>query len=278
MPSDKRLKRNRAAASLSQTTGPDRASPTILVTNDDGVMAPGLLALKIAFEQVARVIVIAPDRNWSAAGHTKTLHRPLAVRQVALADGTPAFATDGAPSDCVALASLGFISEPVDLVVSGVNHGPNVGDDVTYSGTVAAAMEGSISGIPSIAVSLDDYDSAAPHFAEAAAFARELAQRALERRIASDVILNVNVPNRPNAARLPVQITRLGKRIYRDVLEERADPTNGTLFWIGGERPTGEPTEGTDIRALSDGCISVTPIHLDLTNHRLLKELQTWGL
>jgi 5'-nucleotidase len=250
----------------------------ILVTNDDGVDAPGLLALKLALQPLGNTIVIAPDHNWSAAGHTKTLFRPLTIRGVHLADGSPAMCTDGAPSDCVALATLGYIPQTLDLIVAGVNHGPNLGDDITYSGTVAAAMEGSLAGIPSMAISLDDYDSAAPHYETAAAVAALLARTLFARGLDSDVLLNVNVPNVPLDEIAEVRITRLGKRIYRDVLVEKPDAANGSVYWIGGDRPTGVPDEGTDIRALAECVVSVTPIHLDLTDHSTIQRLEGWRL
>jgi 5'-nucleotidase len=252
--------------------------PTVLITNDDGVNAPGLLALGQALASIARVIVLAPDRNWSAAGHTKTLHRPLSVHTVQLADGSPAFCTDGAPSDCVALATLGFVKQNIDVVVAGINHGPNLGDDITYSGTVAAAMEGSLAHIPSIAVSLDVCDSAEAHYETAASFTAGLVRRVLSDHLEHDVLLNVNVPNLTMADITGVSITRLGKRIYRDVLEERPDSARGSSYWIGGDAPTGLREDGTDIQAVAEGRISVTPIHLDLTCYRIIHRLENWEL
>jgi 5'-nucleotidase len=254
------------------------AIPTVLITNDDGVDAPGLLALKQALASIAQVIVIAPDHNWSAAGHTKTLYRPLSLRKVQLADGSPAYCTDGAPSDCVALATLGFVKAKIDAVIAGINHGPNLGDDITYSGTVAAAMEGSLAHIPSIAVSLDVYGSTEAHYETAASFAANLVRRVLNDQLEPDVLLNVNVPNLAKSEIKGVRITRLGKRIYRDVLEERSDPNHGSVYWIGGDRPTGLEEDGTDIQAVAQGRISVTPIHLDLTCHRIIRRLEKWEL
>ncbi len=252
--------------------------PAVLITNDDGVDAPGLLALKQALVAIARVIVIAPDRNWSAAGHTKTLTRPLSVREVQLADGSSAYCTDGAPSDCVALATLGFVKDRIDAVIAGINHGPNLGDDITYSGTVAAAMEGSLAHIPSVAISLDVYGTTEAHYETAARFAADVVRRVLADHLEPDVLLNVNVPNLPADAIGGVTITRLGKRIYRDVLEERPDPNHGHVFWIGGEPPTGLEEDGTDIQAVAQRRISVTPIHLDLTCHRIIRRLESWEL
>lgn len=248
----------------------------ILVTNDDGVDSPGLLLLTRALERVGSVFVVAPERNWSAAGHTKTLDKPLRVVRTRLADGHEALATDGTPSDSVALALLGVLADRPDVVVSGINKGPNLGGDITYSGTVAAAMEAVMNGIPGIAVSLDAY--ADWDFAFAADLAARLAEEVVRRRLEADVLLNVNVPAVPREEVRGVKITRLGQRIYRDVLLERQDPRGQTYYWIGGEMPTGQADEGTDVKAVADGYVSITPIHLDLTNHGLLRELEGWNL
>jgi len=248
----------------------------ILVTNDDGLEAGGLLALKNALSAVGRVTVMAPDHNWSASGHVKTLHKPLRVNEVRLADGTPAFATSGAPSDCVALACLGFIQEPIDLVVSGINQGYNLGHDVTYSGTVTAAMEGVISGIPSIAVSLGwrpemDYECAAR-------FAARLAPRVLEAGLPPYTLLNVNVPNLPQDQIKGVRITRQGLRKYRDELVKRLDPRGRPYYWIAGEPSSEMEEEDTDVWAVENGYISVTPLQLDLTAHAMVEQLRNWKL
>jgi 5'-nucleotidase len=249
----------------------------ILITNDDGVDAPGLLALKIALDQVGEVVVFAPDRNWSVAGHTRIMHKPLRVGHVELLDGTVAYTTTGTPSDCVALAVLGLLPRKPTLVVSGINRGANVGQDLTYSGTVSAAMEGVISGIPSMAVSLDIYQDGGD-FNYAAQFASRLASTVLERGLPPGILLNVNVPNVSAAEICGAQITRLGKRVYREVLIERQDPQGRDYYWIGSEPPTGVIEEGTDIWALAHNCVSVTPLHLDMTEYRLLEEMQGWKI
>jgi 5'-nucleotidase len=249
----------------------------ILVTNDDGVDAPGLLALKIALDQVGEVVVLAPERNWSVAGHTRIMHKPLRVGHVELLDGTMAYTTTGTPSDCVAMAILGILPRKPDLVVSGINRGANVGQDLTYSGTVSAAMEGVISGIPSMAVSLDTYQDGGD-FSCAAQFASRLASTVLERGLPPGILLNVNVPNVSAAEICGAQITRLGKRVYREVLIERQDPQGHNYYWIGGEPPTGVVEEGTDIWALAHNCVSITPLHLDMTEYRLLEEMQGWEI
>jgi 5'-nucleotidase len=230
-----------------------------------------------ALSAVAHVDVVAPDHNWSAAGHTKTMHKPLRMWSVTLADGSEARTTNGTPSDCVALALLGLLKPAPDLVVSGINAGANVGSDITYSGTVAAAMEAVVTGIPAIAVSVDGTEIADPSVA--AAFAAQLA--ALVLRNATDgepLLLNVNVPNVPRSALRGVQITRLGRRVYRDALVERSDPRGRTYYWIGGEPPSGVPEEGTDIGALAAGYISVTPIVMDLTDYARLPVLRAWQI
>ncbi len=252
--------------------------PRILLTNDDGVHAPGLLALKQAIEPLGEVIVFAPDHNWSAAGHTKTMHKPLRVEEITLADGSPALTTNGAPSDCVALAVLGLVEGPIDLVISGINMGANMGYDITYSGTVAGAMEGVVNGIPAIAVSQEFVAGEDVDFGLAAQVARCVAEQVLERGLPPDTFLNVNCPARP--ARVPpdIVVTRLGRRVYRDALIRRQDPRGRPYYWIGGDPPTGVPEPGTDVGALAEGQVSVTPITMDMTHYRFLADLRTWPL
>lgn len=250
----------------------------ILVTNDDGVTAPGLLALAQAMRPLGKVTVVAPDRNWSASGHVKTLHRPLRARPVVLADGSAALASDGAPSDCVALALLGLVSEPVDLVVSGINPYANLGHDLTYSGTVTAAMEGAIFGIKALAFSLNS-SSHTPQpldYAPTAEYARRIAAAVLQRGLPAGTLLNVNVPALPLEQIGGVQITRQGTRIYRDQLVRRTDPHGQPYYWIGGEAPGGVVEAGTDFGALHENYVSVTPIQLDLTAHAFMSPLQGW--
>ncbi|MGI5837430.1 MAG: 5'/3'-nucleotidase SurE [Chloroflexota bacterium] len=244
----------------------------ILVTNDDGIDSEGLIALKRSLSKIGDVVVIAPDHNWSAAGHTKTMHKPLRVSKVTLPDGDEGFASDGTPSDCVALCMLGLAGERPSLVVSGINKGANLGGDITYSGTVAAAMESIMNGVPAIAMSLASYREW--DFEPAAEFAAILAKQVLEENIAPDVLLNVNVPPVAKSNIQGVQVTRLGRRIYRDRLIERQDPFGRSYYWIGGDEPTGYAEEGTDIWALANNFISVTPIHMDLTNHSIIDRLK----
>lgn len=250
----------------------------ILVTNDDGVNAPGLAALAQAMRGLGKVSVLAPDHNWSASGHVKTLDRPLRVKPATLPDGTPALASDGAPSDCVALAILGLLPEPVDLVVSGINGGPNLGHDLTYSGTVTAAMEAAIAGLPGIAISLDrpPQVEGALNFAPAGVIAKKVVANVIQHGLPPSVLLSVNVPYLPLEEIRGVQVTRQGLRIYRDALIQRNDPRGRPYYWIGGEAPGGVPDNGTDIGALHQGYVSITPVQLDLTAHSLLEPLRAW--
>lgn len=250
----------------------------ILVTNDDGVQAPGLLALAQEMRKLGKVTVFAPDRNWSASGHVKTMERPLRVIETLLADGTTAFASDGAPSDCVALPLLGFIEEDIDLVVSGINPYANIGHDITYSGTVTAAMEAVIAGVKGIAVSLNSPEGhkGPLDYSTAAIVGRRVAEKVIENGLPKDVVLNVNIPYRKEGELAGYMVTRQGLRVYRDELDSRIDPRGKPYFWIGGEAPTGVFEDGTDFGALEDGYVSITPLHLDLTSYKALDVLRKW--
>ncbi len=250
--------------------------PRILLTNDDGVDAPGLLALKQAVATLGEVIVFAPDHNWSAAGHTKTMHKPLRVDEVTLADGSRAYTSNGAPSDCVALALLGLVEGPIDLVISGINQGANMGYDITYSGTVAGAMEAVVNGVPAIAISQEVAEGVTVDFSVAAEVARQVATLVLERGLPPDTFLNVNCPARPAKVPPEIVVTRLGRRVYRDALVRRVDPRGRPYYWIGGDPPTGIPEPGTDVGAIARGQVSVTPITMDMTHYRFLADLRTW--
>ena len=251
----------------------------ILVTNDDGVMAPGLLALVAEMRKLGKVSVLAPDRNWSGGGHVKTLDRALRVREALLADGTVAYASDGAPSDCVALATLGYFKEPIDLVVSGINVGANLGHDVTYSGTVTAAMEAVIAGIPGIAASLEIPEGhiGEVDFGPAARAAGHVVRQVIENDLPDEILLNVNVPFLNDEQLRGFRLTRQGLRVYHSRLDERIDPRGRPYYWIGGEAPTGVPEQGTDVGVLAEGFVSVTPLHLDLTAYHAFSHLNTWG-
>jgi 5'-nucleotidase len=256
---------------------PGGASPHILVTNDDGITAPGLLALAQAMRKLGKVSVMAPDRNWSASGHVRTLDRPLRVRDVYLADSSPAWACDGAPSDCVALGACGFLDEKVDLVVSGINSGANVGHDVTYSGTVTAAMEAAIWGLQAVAVSLDaPAHAAAVDYRAAAEISFQVVQAAIRYGIAPNVLLSVNVPFLPLEEIKGIRATRQGLRVYHDRLERRVDPRGQPYFWTSGDSPTGIAECGSDVGALAEGYVSVTPLQLDLTAYQAIPVLNGW--
>ncbi len=245
----------------------------VLVTNDDGIQSPGLLALRQALDRVAECVVVAPERNWSAASAARTLFDPLRIDPVAMADGREGFVCSGTPADCVALALLGFLPRRPDVVVSGINIGPNLGNDVSYSGTVAAAREGTMMGVPAIAVSLDGRRDS--DFRPAAAFAARLAEVAVAQRLTPQVVLNVNVPSGSIQGAL---VTHLGRRVYRDELIVRHDPRGRPYYWLGGDAPEGDLTEGTDTAAVANGYISVTPVHFDLTNQSWLETLRGWQL
>ena len=248
--------------------------PRILVTNDDGVESRGLLALKQALDPIGDVTVVAPDTNQSAVGHQKTLMRPLRVRERTLGDGSLAYSIDGSPTDAVSISFLGYFGHGFDLVASGINYGANLGDDITYSGTVSAAMESVINNCPAFAISQEYYEH--PDFTLAARAASRVARNILEHGLSKGELVNVNVPAAEPEEDVPFEVTRLGKRVYQDQLIQRVDPRGLPYFWIGGPPPSGLAVEGTDFHAIVNRRISVTPIHLDLTGRRLLKRLRTW--
>jgi 5'-nucleotidase len=231
----------------------------ILVTNDDGIFSEGIRELAEALEDLGQVIVVAPDREQSASGHSLTLHHPLRMRKIR--EGW--YSVDGTPTDCVNLAVLGLLkAEPPALVVSGINFGLNLGDDVTYSGTVSATFEGSLLGIPSVAFSQEVEEGFS--FAAAAAFARTFIGTLLEHPLPKDLLLNVNLPAGPIQG---VHFTRLGHRVYQQSVIEKEDPRGRKYYWIAGT-PIWTKEEGTDHEAISTGHVSVTPLHLDLTDYR----------
>jgi len=238
----------------------------ILVTNDDGIHASGIAALAEALGELGDVWIIAPEREQSACGHALTLHRPIR----AIPMGERRFAVNGTPSDCVNLGVLGFMPERPALVASGINHGGNLGDDVTYSGTVSAAMEATLLGVPAIAVSLLD----GGELKDAAAAAKLLAMRVLVSGVPPKTLINVNVP--PQTPR-GIRLTRLGHRVYSGKIVEQRDPRGRSHYWIGGGEPAWEELEGTDMGAIHDGYVAVTPVHLDLTNHGALARMTDWG-
>lgn len=249
----------------------------ILVTNDDGVQADGLFALQSALQTIGSVTIVAPERQQSASGHAITLHKPLRLTETTLRDGTPALMSNGTPSDCATLGVLEAMSEGTDLVVSGINKGPNLGWDVHYSGTVSAAIEASVIGKPSFAVSVASYDDPF-HWQGAAQFAARFAQWLVAHPLPPYTIVNINVPNLPPEEIKGVRVTTQGRRQYVDRIEKRHDPQGRAYYWLGGslaeEAAGAEP--GSDVRAIADGCISLTPIHLDMTAYNLTAHLQEW--
>jgi 5'/3'-nucleotidase len=242
----------------------------ILVSNDDGYLARGINTLAAALAEVAEVVVVAPDRNYSGASNSLTLHSPLRIRKVR--DGV--YCVNGTPSDSVHLALSGYLDFEPDIVVSGINHGANLGDDVIYSGTVAAAMEGRFLGLPAIAVSM--VGARPSHFETAAAVACDLVRKLEHDTLDSDVILNVNVPDRPYAELQGMQSTRLGFRHKSEPLIKDTDPHGRTIYWIGPAGIGQDAGPGTDFAAIEQGQVSVTPLKVDLTRHEAVPELQDW--
>jgi len=265
---------SRALKRVGRPLGDWTTRPRILVTNDDGIETHGILALKQALDPIGEVIVVAPDTNQSAVGHGKTLMRPLRVRERRLDDGSTGYAIDGSPTDCVSLGLLGFFDEPFDLVAAGINYGANLGDDITYSGTVSAAMEAVINGVPAFAISQEYIGQV--DFELAALAAAVVARNILEHGLRRGELLSINVPAATIAECEGFEVTRVGRRIYQDELVQRLDPRGLPYYWIGGPPPSGISVPGTDFNAVVNRRISVTPIHLDLTGRRLLRQLKTW--
>ncbi len=246
--------------------------PLILVTNDDGISSPGIKVLAKTLKTIGEVFIVAPESEQSAVAHSLTLHRPLKYEKVS----KNTYHLNGTPTDCVIIAVKKLLPQKPDIIVSGINNGANLGDDVTYSGTVAAAMEGTLLGVPSIAISLvkDDWygqnlKKSASGLLTAANYAREIVAKALDRGLPADTLLNVNVPERKKIE--GVRITKQGKHIYEDAIKELSDPRGRKHYWIGGGAPHWESVKDTDLEAVNNGYISVTPVHLDLTNYKAIK-------
>jgi len=249
----------------------------ILITNDDGVHSRGILELKQALQDMGDVYVVAPDRGRSACGHGITLHKPLRLRKVTLADGSEGWSTSGLPTDCVHIGIGAVCPRRPDLVFSGINLGANLGWELTYSGTVAGAMEGAAFGVPSVAISVTTYEDG-DVFGPSARFARRLADILLERPLPEGAFLNVNVPALREKDIAGVAVTRLGIRRYPGRVEARRDPVGRTYYWLGGDEPEDGLEEGTDVLAVREGFISVTPVHLDLTAHSAIEHVRSWPL
>ncbi len=233
----------------------------ILVTNDDGVQAPGIKALHDAVRHLGRAVIVAPERDKSAVSHSLTMNRPLLVRELE----PDVHTLDGTPTDCVTIGMNKILPQMPDLLVSGINPGANLGDDISYSGTVSAAIEGTMYGIPSLAFSLAG--EAPFDFETAAAVAWKLASMALQFGLPEKTLLNINIPQRPPATIQGIRFTRQGRRVYKNAIQETYDPWGRKHYWIGGGTVRWSGGDETDEQALNEGYISVTPIQLDLTNH-----------
>ncbi len=249
-----------------------------VLSNDDGINAPGLHALALRLRQEGRVSVVAPDRERSATSHAITVHHPLRVHPVPFSEGIAAYAVDGTPADCVRLALEVLVTDedPCHMVISGINDGVNLGTDVIYSGTVSAAMEAVVMGVPALAVSLAEGSPPRP-WETAADIAAHFALQMASRGLAAGTLLNINIPATP-ARILGAKITRLSTRRYMDGIHRRTDPRGRIYYWRAGTPVDSDGQRGTDTQALASGYVSVTPVHYDLTHYDSLEELQRWEL
>ena len=244
--------------------------PTILISNDDGINSEGLHKLHETLKPLGEVYIVAPDRDQSAVSHSLSLHRPLRIEKIS----DNVYAVDGTPTDCINLAVNGILKDrKPDLVVSGINKGENLGDDITYSGTVSAAMEGALLGINSIAISLAA--KANFNFDAASYYSQIIARYVLEKKLPEDTVLNVNIPNLPTDMIKGVKVTRQGKRVYGEPVVEKVDPRGKKYYWIGGYELGSLEIENSDIAVVKDGYVSITPISLDLTNYGFLEKLRS---
>jgi 5'-nucleotidase len=242
----------------------------ILLSNDDGYQARGLNLLAQGLADLAEIVVVAPDRNRSGASNSLTLETPLRVEQVA----ANVYYVNGTPTDCVHVAITGLLEVEPDMVISGINHGANLGDDVLYSGTVAAAMEGRFLGLPALAVSLVLEDG--HHFATAVGVVRRILDKMKNEPLPRDTILNVNVPDLPESAICGIRSTRLGFRHKSEPVVKAYDPKGQPVYWIGPAGPSQDAGPGTDFNAIADRCVSVSPIKIDLTDHAAIDRLAGW--
>lgn len=257
---------------LSKFPRKKRGKPIILVSNDDGVRAKGLVYLSRSLKSLGRVVVVAPDQQRSAASHSITLHRPLRVNRIS----EDVYETDGTPTDCIVLGVHEILRNRPDIIVSGINHGANLGDDIHYSGTVSAAFEGGLLGVPSVAISVAA--NGASHFDGAAAFAVKIAKKILKEGLPKGIILNINVPDIPQEKIRGYEFTNQGRLGYGDVIVEKLDPRGRKYYWIGGDEARFEDIEGSDCNAIRGQKISVTPLRVNLTDFGALEELKEWKL
>lgn len=251
---------------------PSSKRPLILVTNDDGVYADGIKALAKRLRQIGRVIVVAPSQERSATSHSLTLHRPLRIIKIS----KDVYAVDGTPTDCVNLGVNEILPRVPDLIVSGINRGGNLGDDVHYSGTVSAAVEGAIMGIPSVAFSTVARDNF--KFQAAGNFAVKICKKVIKQGLPKGIVLNINIPNLPQNKIRGYVFTKQGKRDYGDIIEEKVDPRGRKYYWIGGDDVGFEDIPGSDCNAIHSNKISITPINVNLTDHAQLARLKNWVL
>lgn len=258
--------------SRKQIKKPKRKIPLILVSNDDGISSPGILLLAAALKPLGKVVIVAPDREQSAASHALTLHKPLRIYE----QEKNTFSVSGTPTDCVNLAVNAILKELPDLVVSGVNRGANLGDDLHYSGTVAAAVEGVIFGIPAIAVS--QLYGEKMDFSYASEFAAKVARKVLQEGLPPGHFLNINVPNLPKSKIKGYDITTQGKRNYGDVIVEKLDPRGKKYYWIGGNQEEFIDIVGSDCNAVLNSRISITPVRTELTAHEYLDHMRSWEI
>jgi 5'-nucleotidase len=242
----------------------------ILVTNDDGVQSPGITALARALSRIGEVWVVAPDRERTAVAHAVTLHKPLRLHRVA----PRTYSVNGTPVDCVNLALLKIMPEPPSILVSGINKGVNLGDDVMYSGTVSAAMEGTILGVPSVAVSQEGQDSF--RFPVGATYAARVVRLVLEQGLPEETLLNVNIPDRPQRSIKGVRVTCLSRRRFHNPVIEKLDPHGRKYYWIAGKRVSWSRSKDADHEAIGEGMVSITPIRLDSTHHGVLDRFRAW--
>lgn len=253
-----------------------KQTPYILITNDDGITAPGLTVLYESMLQIGDVAVVAPDREMSAAGHAITLSKPLRTHEVKLPGGGIGHAVNGTPADCVKIAVKALLDREPDLVVSGINLGSNTGINVIYSGTVSAATEGVILGIPSIAFSLATYEH--PDYEASGKIAGLLAREILQQSLPENTLLNVNIPPLPMEDIKGIRVTKQGKALFDEQFDKRLDPRSRPYYWMTGKRLPEVEEEGSDDRMVHEGYVSVTPIQYDLTDYNFLESLRKWPI